>query len=283
MAAEAVAATTEEGVGKVQMLLHRLMDWGVDAGGRILGAVIIFIVGRFIISLLNRMVARLLVKRKIEPSVQTFIRSLVHILLIVLLIVAVISKLGIETTSFAALLASAGVAIGMALSGNLQNFAGGLVILLLRPYKVGDYIEGQGVAGTVREIQIFHTILTTSDNKVVYVPNGALSSGTVINYSREPIRRIDQTVGVEYGEDYAKVEKTLRDIFAADSRILQEPAPLIALQALDASSVNFLVRVWVKSEEYWNVYFDLNKNIYETFNKEGIGFPFPQLTIHQGK
>lgn len=222
-------------------------------------------------------------KRHIDAGIQSFVKSLVNILLTILLIIAVIGKLGVETTSFAALLASAGVAVGMALSGNLQNFAGGLIVLLFRPFKVGDWIESQGVSGTVREIQIFHTILTTADNKVIYIPNGALSSGTVTNYSREDTRRVDWVIGVEYGENYDKVESSVRRILAADSRILNAPAPFVALHALDASSVNIVIRVWVKSSDYWGVYFDMNKTIYTVFNEEGIGFPFPQLTVHQAK
>lgn len=272
-----------DGFSKLQILLQQLIDWGVSAGGRIIGAVLIFIVGRFLISFLNKMVARLLAKRRIDASIQSFVKSLVNILLTILLIVAVISKLGVETTSFAALLASAGVAIGMALSGNLQNFAGGLIVLLLRPYKVGDLIESQGVTGTVREIQIFHTILVTGDNKVIYIPNGALSSGTVTNYSRESTRRVEWVIGVEYGENYDKVEETTRRIIAEDQRILTDPEPFVALHALDASSVNVIIRVWVKSEDYWGVYFDMNRTIYSVFNEEGIGFPFPQLTVHQAK
>ena len=181
------------------------------------------------------------------------------------------------------MLASACVAVGMALSGILLNFAGGLIVLLFRPFKVGDWIESQGVSGTVREIQIFHTILTTADNKVIYIPNGALSSGTVTNYCREDTRRVDWVIGVEYGENYDKVESTVRRILAADSRILNTPAPFVALHALDASSVNIVIRVWVKSSDYWGVYFDMNKTIYTVFNEEGIGFPFPQLTVHQAK
>ena len=179
------AQVADDGFSKLQIFLQQLIDWGVNAGGRIIGAIIIFVVGRFLISLLRKMLARLLAKRHVDASIQSFVKSLVNILLTILLIIAVIGKLGVETTSFAALLASAGVAIGMALSGNLQNFAGGLIVLLFRPFKVGDWIESQGVSGTVREIQIFHTILTTADNKVIYIPNGALSSGTVTNYSRE--------------------------------------------------------------------------------------------------
>lgn len=273
----------EEKIDKLQQLLEKLMDWGVNAGGHILGALIIFIVGRFAISFLNKMLARILNRRRVDAGVQSFVKSLVNILLTVLLVVAIVNKLGVETTSFAALLASAGVAVGMALSGNLQNFAGGLVILVFRPYKVGDWIECQNTAGTVREIQIFHTILTTADNKVVYIPNGALSSGTIVNYSREDIRRVDWIVGVEYGENFTKVEAVTRRILAADKRILESPEPFISIHALDASSVNILIRVWVKNADYWNVYFDMNKTIYSVYNEEGIGFPFPQLTIHQSK
>mgnify|MGYP001252523695 FL=1 len=217
-----------------------------------------------------------------DISIKTFVKSLVNILLTVLLIISVVGALGVETTSFAALLASAGVAIGMALSGNLQNFAGGLVILLFKPYKVGDWIESQSFSGTVREIQIFHTILTTGDNKLVYVPNGSLSSGVVTNYNTQETRRVEWVFGVDYGEDYDKVERVIREVLAADSRVLNTPEPFIALHALDASSVNVIVRVWVKTGDYWGVYFDTNKAIYNTFNEKGINFPFPQLTVHQG-
>ena len=170
----------------------------------------------------------------------------------------------------------------MALSGNLQNFAGGLIILLFRPYKVGDYIDAStGASGTVKEIQIFHTILITPDNKMVYVPNGAMSSGVITNYSNLDTRRIEWNFGVDYGEDFEKVEKILRNIIKADQRILTAPAPFIELGELAASSVNIKVRVWVKSSDYWDVFFYMNQTVYATFNKEGINFPFPQLTVHQ--
>lgn len=282
---EAVKQTVEasgDGLDKIQILMQQLIDWGVSAGGRIIGALLIFIIGRVLISFIKKLLARILESRKIDLGVQTFVKSMTNILLTILLAVAVVGKLGVDTTSFAALLASAGVAVGMALSGNLSNFAGGLIVLLLRPYKVGDWIESQGVSGAVRSIQIFHTVLTTADNKVIYIPNGALSSGTVINYSREETRRVDWTVGVEYGENMEKVEEVVNKILAADSRILKDPAPFVALGALDASSVNVTIRVWVKNSDYWGVFFDTQKKIYATFNQEGIGFPFPQLTIHQG-
>lgn len=267
----------------VEQLLSKLLDWGIEVGKDLLGAIIIYIVGRFIIKQVGRLLERILEKRKLEISVQTFLRSLVSILLNLILAFAIVSRLGVETTSFAALLASAGVAIGMALSGNLSNFAGGLIILVFKPFKVGDYIEGQNANGTVREIQIFHTILTTVDNKVIYVPNGALSSNAITNYSKQETRRAEWVFGVEYGEDFEKVKAVLQRIIDADPRILKDPAPMIALGALSASSVDIKVRAWAKTADYWDVYFDMNKIVYDTFNKEGIGFPFPQLTVHQAK
>lgn len=275
------AIAQADGLDKLALVTQQLIDSGIQAGGHILKAVIVFLVGRFLIRMLNRLVRRLMDKRNVDISIKTFVKSLVNILLTVLLIISVVGALGVETTSFAALLASAGVAVGMALSGNLQNFAGGLVILLFKPYKVGDWIDAQNVSGTVKEIQIFHTILTTADNKLIYVPNGALSSGVVTNYSNQATRRVEWIVGVDYGEDYNKVEKVVREVLAADKRILDDPAPFIALHALDASSVNVVARVWVNSADYWGVYFDINKAIYATFNEQGINFPFPQLTVHQ--
>lgn len=281
--AAAASEGTAAALDKVQNLIQQLTNWGISTGKQIIAALLIFLIGRLLISLINKLVAKVLARRHVDAGVQTFVKSFVNIMLTILLIVAIISKLGVDTTSFAALLASAGVAIGMALSGNLQNFAGGLIILLLRPFKVGDFIECQGVSGTVKEIQIFHTILTSPDNKVIYVPNGSLSSGTVINYSREATRRVDWTFTVEYGEDYEKVENVINKLIAADERILNTPAPFVNLIALADSSVNVVVRVWVKSENYWDVFFQMNKSVYATFNKEGINFPFPQLTIHQAK
>lgn len=260
-----------------------LIQDATSLGTNLIKAVLVFVIGRYIIKMLNKLVRSILEKRNIDPSVKTFVSSLVHILLMILLIISVVGALGVQTTSFAALLASAGVAIGMALSGNLQNFAGGLVILLFKPYKVGDYIESQAQGGTVKEIQIFHTILTTPDNRVIYVPNGALSSGVIVNYSHQEMRRVEWIFGVEYGEDYEKVKTVLAGILKKDARILSDPAPFIALKALDASSVNVTARVWVKSADYWDVFFDINKTVYAVFNEQGIGFPFPQLTVHQAK
>lgn len=269
---------------QLSKVIDSLFTQGAELGWTLIKAFLVFIIGKLLINLVNKLVTRILLKRDIDPSVKTFVGSLVNVILMVLLIVSVVGALGVQTTSFAALLASAGVAIGMALSGNLSNFAGGLIILLFRPYKVGDYIEAQGVQGTVRAIQIFHTVLITTDNKVIYIPNGSLSGGVVTNYSNQEYRRVDLKIGVEYDTDFQQVKLVLEDIIAHDSRIQQTPAaPQILLCELADSSVNIAVRLWVKSADYWGVFFDMNQTIYERFNKEGIGFPFPQLTVHQAK
>ena len=265
----------------IQELVNKGIELGVEAGKSIIVALLIYIVGKTLISLINRMLSGMMERRKVDPTIQSFLTSLVNIVLLVLLIISVVSALGVNTTSFAALLASAGVAVGMALSGNLQNLAGGIVILLFRPFKVGDYIEAQGRGGTVTEIQIFHTILTSPDNKKIFLPNGSLSSGNITNFSRESLRRVDFTISVEYGEDVQRVRQALLDIIKADTRIMQEPAPFIALGALAESSVDITVRVWVKSADYWDVFFQTNETVYTQFNKLGISFPYPQLTVHQ--
>lgn len=266
---------------QIETALRSILEHGAQLGYTLIKALIVFLVGRLAINLLNKLITKILNKRDIDPSIKTFVGSLVNVCLTILLIISVVGALGVQTTSFAALLASAGVAVGMALSGNLSNFAGGLIILLFKPYKVGDYIEAQGIGGTVQGVQMFHTILKTVDNKMIFIPNGSLSSGVVINFSKQPTRRVDWTFGVEYGSDYARVKTVIEQVLAKDSRILPDPAPFIAMSALADSSVNLTVRVWVKSEDYWNVFFDINQEIYATFNREGINFPFPQLTVHQ--
>ena len=277
---QAAAPEIPKSLSQLDVVIQKLIDSGLSAGKHIIAAVIIFIVGRFLIKLLNRLVASILQRRHIEQSVQTFLSSLVNIILTILLIITVIGALGVNTTSFAALIASAGVAIGMALSGNLQNFAGGLIILLFKPYRVGDFIDVNGVQGTVSAVQIFHTILLTPDNKVIYLPNGSTSSSTITNYSREEKRRIEWTFGIDYGEDVSRARAAILSVITADARILPDPAPFVAVGGLSDSSVDILVRVWVPTEEYWNVYFDMHQRVYETFNEQKINFPYPQQTVH---
>lgn len=260
--------------------LSRMVDLGITVGSKILFAVIVLIVGRWLVRRLNKLVNKILTKREVDASLTTFVRSLVSITLNLLLVIVIIGILGIETSSFIALFASAGVAVGMALSGTLQNFAGGVMILLFKPFKVGDFIEAQGQSGTVREIQIFNTILTTADNKVIIIPNGGLSTGLMKNYSKEPTRRVDWEFGIAYGDDYTKAREVLARLLGADSRVLKEPPYFIALTSLGASSVNIVVRAWVNSADYWGVYFDMNEKVYKTFAQENLNIPFPQMDIH---
>ena len=267
--------------GEVDQLIQQAITMGMEAGKSILFAIVIAVMGRYAIKFINKLVARMLERRDVEPTVQSFLQSFINILLVILLIITVIGTLGVNTTSLAALLASAGLAVGMALSGNMQNLAGGLILLFFKPYKVGDFIEAQGVSGTVKAIQIFHTILTTPDNKVLFIPNGPLSSGTVVNYSKNEVRRVDFTISVEYGTEVEKVKSVTLDLLGTDSRILQDPAPFIAVKELADSSVNFTLRMWVNVADYWNVFFDTNERIYAEYYKQGIKFPFPQLQIHQ--
>ena len=279
-ATPAAAAETVAVQGNFDIVLQKIIDMALSAGKHILIAGVLFVVGRFIVRMLNRVVSKMLQRRHVDAGVQTFLRSLVNIVLNILLVITVIGALGVNTTSFAALLASAGVAIGMALSGNLQNLAGGLIVLLFKPYRVDDFIEVQGVQGKVREIQIFHTILVTVDNKVVYIPNGSTSSAVIVNYSREATRRVEWTIGIDYGEDVERARTAITEVLEADSRVLKEPAPFIAVSTLADSSVNIVVRVWVATENYWDVYHDTYRRIYDTFNGKGINFPFPQQTVH---
>lgn len=267
--------------GQVDQLIDQVTAMGLQAGKSLLLAVVVAVVGRYAIKFINKFVAGMLERRNVEPTVQSFLKSFVNILLVTLLIITVVGTLGVNTTSLAALLASAGLAVGMALSGNLQNLAGGLILLFFKPFKVGDFIEAQGVSGIVKAIQTFHTVLTTTDNKEMFIPNGPLSSGNVTNYTKNALRRVDFTVSVEYGTDVQKVKEVTLELLKADERIMQEPAPFIALKELASSSVDFTVRVWTKATDYWNVFFETNERIYAEFNKQGIKFPFPQLQIHQ--
>ena len=262
--------------------MDQLMTWALDAGRHILIALVVYIVGHYLIKLLNYLLAKLLEKRKVEVSLQTFLKSFVSILLQVLLIVTVVGALGVNTTSFAALLASFGMAVGMALSGNLQNFAGGIVILFLKPYKVGDYIEAQGFAGTVREIQIFSTVLGTMDNQTIIIPNGPLATGSLKNSTKAPTRRIDLDVEVAYGTDPDEVRQVLMNVINADERIMQSGvfAPFIPMTTMSTSSIVFQMRIWVKATDYWPVRFDTTEKVYKELGKAGIEIPFQQMDVH---
>ena len=245
---------------------------------------LIWFVGRWLLRRVSRVLKLILEKHVDNVSVRSFVISLLDMVVMVVLILMIIGVLGIDTSSFIAIFASAGVAIGMALSGTLQNFAGGVMILLFRPFKVGDFIEAQGVAGTVKEIQIFNTIVRTGDNKVILLPNGPVSTGIINNYSREPLRRVDFTFSISYGDDFDKAKEVLLALVAEDKRVLNEPAaPFVELGALAASSIDLTVRLWCKQEDYWKIKFDLNRKVYETFPKHGLNFPYQTLTVNVTK
>lgn len=267
--------------GQIDQVIDQITTTGIEMGKSVLFAIVLAVAGRYVIKFINRLVAGMLERRNVEPTVQSFLKSFVNITLIVLLIITVVGTLGVNTTSLAALLASAGLAVGMALSGNLQNLAGGIILLFLKPFKVGDFIEAQGVSGTVKAIQIFHTILTTPDNKELFIPNGALSSGNITNYTKNDLRRVDFSIGVEYGTEAEKVKRVTLDLLKQDSRIMADPAPFIAIKELGDNGVIYVIRVWAKATDYWGVFFDTTERIYAGYNKEGIGFPFPQIQIHQ--
>lgn len=265
-----------------ETIVPSLLEHGAAMGLSIIKALIILIVGKIVIKFALKLLTSVLDRQRVAPDVRTFARSLANIMLMILLIISAIGALGIQTTSFAALLASAGVAIGMALSGNLSNFAGGLIILIFKPLKVGDFISTSSGEGTVEEIQIFHTILRTSDNLRIYIPNGSLSSGAIKNYAVD-IRRLEWIIGVEYDSDFEVVRQTIEGILQADDRILHAKGYTIELKELADSSVNILVRAWTSTSNFWDVFFTVNKKVYKTFNEKGIGFPFPQLTLHRAK
>ncbi len=256
------------------------VDYAMDYAPKVVGALLVLIIGLWVISLITKGFGRMMKKQDTDPSLQGFLKSMVSILLKVLLFISVMSMMGIAATSFIAILGAAGLAVGLALQGTLQNFAGGVIILLFKPYTVGDFIEGAGHMGTVKEIKIFTTILNTPDNKIIIIPNAQLSNSSLTNFSAMDTRRVDFTFGIGYGDDYDKAKKTLLDLINADERIMKDPEPFIALSELADSSVNIVVRVWAKGADYWGIYFDMNEKVYKTFTEAGLNIPFPQMDVH---
>ena len=280
-ASDVVASVSGLTIGQITETLTAIT---ISFGIKLIKVLLIWYIGRWVTRRLIKLVKLLMEKRDVNLSIRTFVASLVDVVSMIVLIIMIISVLGIDTSSFIALFASAGVAIGMALSGTLQNFAGGVMILLFRPFKVGDFIEAQGVSGVVKEIQIFNTVVHTGDNKVILLPNGPVSTGIINNYSRESTRRVDFTYSISYGDDFEKAKSVLLKLIAEDSRVLDKPAaPFIQLSSLSASSIDITVRLWCKQEDYWGIYFDLNKKVYETFPKEGLNFPYQTFTVNVNK
>jgi small conductance mechanosensitive channel len=256
------------------------LEWLITYGPNLLFAVGTLIVGLWVIRMITKIFSRVMGKAKVDISLQRFLASLVGAILKVLLFISVIDMVGIKTTSFVAIVGAAGLAVGLALQGSLANFAGGVLILLFKPFKVGDFIEAQGYAGSVKAIRIFNTILKTGDNKNIFIPNGPLSGGSITNYSTETTRRVDMVFGIGYDDDIKKTKDVLYQLIKADERILDDPAPLVVVSELADSSVNFTVRVWCKSADYWGIYFDMHENVKLEFDKQGISIPFPQQDVH---
>jgi len=262
------------------------IDWthfyqlAADFGIRLVAALAIFIIGRWVARWLSRLLEKGMQKAGTDHTLIVFLRNIVYVGLLIFVIIAAIGQLGVQTTSFLAVLGAAGLAVGLALQGSLANFAAGVLIIIFRPFKVGDFIEAGGIAGVVKAISIFTTTLHTPDNKVIIVPNAQVNSGTITNYSANETRRVDLVIGVSYGDDLDKVRSVIQRVLAADERVLKDPAPQIAVMALADSSVNFTVRPWAKAADYWGLYFDLQEQIKKNFDKEGISIPFPQQDVY---
>jgi len=256
--------------------IENAINWGKDLAI----AVAILIIGLFVAKKIAKITEKILYKKKLDKSLSTFLVSIVGVSLKIMVVITALGTLGLEMTSFIALLGAAGLAIGMAFSGTLGNFAGGIMILIFRPYKVNDYISAQGEEGIVKEIQIFNTILVTLDNKTVIVPNGAMANGNMTNFTFQDTRRVDFVVGIAYGDDYDTAKSVLEGFIADDSKILKDPASFIGLGELADSSVNITLRVWCKTEHYWDVFFKMNERIYKEFDSKGLNIPFPQMDVH---
>lgn len=257
-----------------------LLELAITYGGKLLLALLTLIVGLWLIGKLTKSLNKLFKARDFDQTLQSFLSSLLGITLKALLLVSVISMVGVQMTSFIAILGAAGLAVGMALSGTMQNFAGGVMLLIFKPIKVGDYIEAQGHAGTVKEIQIFNTILNTPDKKTIIIPNGGLSTGSMINYSTEPVRRLDWTFGISYNDSIDKAREIIMEILNAEERIHQDPAPFVGLVNLGDNSVDLVTRVWVDAANYWPLFFEINEKVKKAFDAKGISIPFPQRDVH---
>ncbi len=264
----------------VNKIIEFLQTDGLAFGIDLVLALLIFFIGRFAIRMLVRMIRKGMQKNNVEKTLETFVCNLVNSALLIVVIIAAIGQVGIQTTSFIAIFGAAGLAIGLALQGSLSNFASGVLIVLFRPYKVGDFVEAAGIAGVVEQVQIMTTIFKTGDNKQVIVPNSQIMDSIITNYSANDTRRVDMVIGVSYDDDIDKVRKTLEEIIAADDRVLQDPVPKIAVSELADSSVNFIVRPWVATADYWPVMWEMTEAIKKRFDKDSISFPFPQQDVH---
>ncbi|MGB3368457.1 MAG: mechanosensitive ion channel domain-containing protein [Acidaminobacteraceae bacterium] len=262
------------------MVTGLIETMAVAYGAKIIKALIVFFIGRFIIKNVLNMIAKIFEKRTIDKSLEGFAISISKVLFNVLLAVTIAAMIGIEMTSFVAIIGAASFAVGLALQGSLSNFAGGVLILITKPFKVGDYIEAAGHSGSVKEIQVFYTILTTPDNKTIFIPNGNLSNSSSVNYSTNPTRRVDLKFGIGYGDDVVKARELLAKLTSEHKMVLSNPAPMVRLSGHGDSSVDFVVRAWCRTEDYWDVHFDLLETVKLEFDREKISIPYPQMDVH---
>ena len=265
---------------EVDQIIAKLQEFIALYGLNILGAIVILILGRIISGIAKKIIGNIMKRNKVEQTLISFVTSFSYFAMMTFVIIAAVKQLGIQTASFIAVLGAAGLAVGLALQGSLSNFAAGVLMIIFKPVKVGDYIEAGGAAGVVEEVSIFTTIIKTPDNKKMIVPNSKVTGDNIVNYTANDTRRVDIVAGVSYGDDIDKVRKVLSEILAEDERILKDPAPMIGLIELADSSVNFTVRSWVKTPDYWTVFFDTQEKIKKRFDAEGISIPFPQRDVH---
>jgi small conductance mechanosensitive channel len=265
---------------EIEAIIQRIWELVTIYGIKVIAAIAIFVVGRWVAKGFRKLVRNVMGRRSIDPTIVGFVGNLTYVLLLTFVVVAALGQLGIQTTSFIAILGAAGLAIGLALQGSLANFAAGFLMIIFRPFKVGDLIEGAGTMGTVEEIQIFTTLLKTPDNKTVIVPNSKMTSDNIVNYTAKGTRRVDMIVGIGYESDIDKAKEIMEDIAASDDRVLKDPATTIAVVELADNSVNFVFRPWANASDYWNVWFDLTEQVKKRFDEAGISIPYPQRDIH---
>ncbi len=264
----------------INQVLEKVWELATIYGLKIIAAAAIFIIGRWVAKAIRGVVRKMMRKANVDQTLRRFVGNLVYIGLLVFIVIAALSQLGIQTTSFIAILGAAGLAVGLALQGSLANFAAGFLMIVFRPFRVGDVIEGGGVTGKVEEIQIFTTTMVTPDNKTVIIPNAKLTGDNIVNWTLKGTRRVDMVFGIGYDDDIDKAKKIMQEVLAQDSRILKEPEAQIAMVELADSSVNFVVRPWVNASDYWGVYMDTTEKVKKAFDANGISIPFPQRDVH---
>ncbi len=267
----------------VQGMVEVAIQWIQSEYLNLIMALLIFFIGKWVANLMTKATRKILIKSKVDDILIDFLAGIVKTVLVLFVIVAALTQLGVETTSLIALIGAAGLAVGLALKDSLQNFASGVMLIMFRPFKAGDFIEAAGVAGVVEKIAVFATTMRTGDNKEVIIPNGSIYGGTITNYSARATRRVDMVFGIGYNDDIKKAKEVMAKVLASDERILKDPAPVIAVSELADSSVNFVVRPWVNSADYWGVYFDTHENMKLALDEAGISIPFPQMDVHLDK